>query len=328
VSSNLPEFSSESPSGEDAPPRLDQSFSEPGPTQREWLISAILFCATFVTASFAGLSHLMGLAAFGRVLIALLFKPSLILYGLSFSFPLMSILLAHELGHFIACRYYGMRSTPPFFIPLPIPPVGTLGAFIKIKSAFQHKRALFDIGIAGPLAGFAFTIPTLWIGIRLSKLIPKAAYGYHGYMFGEPLLFRLIAKLALGYSPNKHDMLVNPIAIAGLFGLLVTCLNLLPIWQLDGGHISYAVLGRSLQKKLSIVLPIALILQSFLTWPLVGPTHIVFGLLLLIIGWRLRFYHPPTLQDEEKLGPGRLLLGLLALLILILSFTSVPIAVM
>jgi membrane-associated protease RseP (regulator of RpoE activity) len=262
---------------------------------------------------------------FLHTLIAVLFKPSLILYGLPFSFPLITILLAHELGHFIVCRYYGMRCTPPFFIPLPLPPVGTFGAFIKIKSSFINKRALFDIGIAGPLAGFFFTIPALWIGISLSKLISKGAI-YHGYIFGEPILFRLIGMLVLGYSPGRQDMNADMIAIAGLFGLLVTSLNLLPIWQLDGGHIAYAIIGRSPQKKLSIIVAVVLILQSFVG-PTIAISHIVFGLVLLIIGTRLRFYHPPTLQEEEKLGPGRLLLGFLALIILILSFTPVPIAI-
>jgi membrane-associated protease RseP (regulator of RpoE activity) len=326
VSGNLPEIMPQSPPWEKMPAYSYESLDEPGPPLREWIISAVLFCLTCFTISFAGMFYVVRDFDFFRAFIAVIFKPSLLLYGLPFSFPLIIILLAHELGHFIVCRYYGMRCTPPFFIPLPIPPAGTFGAFIKIKSSFRNKRALFDIGIAGPLAGFIFTIPALWTGITLSKLIPKGAL-HHGYTFGEPLLFRLIGRIVLGYSPGRQEMSADLIAIAGLFGLLVTSLNLLPIWQLDGGHIAYAIIGRSRQQKLSIIAAIALILQSFRGWPEIAYSHIVFGLILLIIGARLRFYHPPTLQEEEKLGPGRLFLGFLALLILILSFTPVPIAI-
>jgi membrane-associated protease RseP (regulator of RpoE activity) len=325
VSSNFPEYSSESSPWENVSACFDQLYCEPGPSPREWIISAILLGLTIISTTFAGLFQVAGNIGFFRALVAVMAHPRLILYGLPFSVPLITILLAHELGHFVACRHYGMRCTPPFFIPVPIPPTGTFGAFIKIKSVFRHKRALFDIGIAGPLAGFIFTVPTLWIGISHSRLIPKGMLGHGGYYLGEPLIFRLIGMLALGYSPGRQDMLANPIAMAGWVGLLATCLNLLPIWQLDGGHIAYAIIGSSWQKKLSVLVVAALILQSFLQWPIIAYSHIVFGLLLLIIGTRLRFFHPPTLLDEEKLGPGRICLGLLALLILILSFTPVPI---
>ncbi len=235
----------------------------------------------------------------------------------------MAILLAHELGHFFACRYYGMRCTPPFFIPLPVTIVGTLGAFIKIKSPFPNKRALFDIGVAGPIAGFLFTLPMLWIGISLSKLVPKGMLPAGDLSFGEPLILRLLGSFLLGYSPDKQEMLAHPIAMAAWIGLLVTSLNLLPIWQLDGGHIAYAVWGRLRQKKLSMVMVTALIVISFWGWP--TPSYLLFAVLLLIIGMRLRFYHPPTLLDEERLGIGRNLIALAALVIFILSFIPVPI---
>jgi membrane-associated protease RseP (regulator of RpoE activity) len=325
VSSNPPEFLPECSSGEKPLDCFDPHYREPGPSWREWIFSAILLGLTILSTTFAGLIYVGANILSFRVLNTIIAHPSLIVYGLRFSIPLIVILLAHELGHFMVCRYYNMRCTPPFFIPLPLPPAGTFGAFIKIKSSFPHKRALFDIGIAGPLAGFIFALPTLWIGISHSILVPKGMMlGHGGYDFGEPLIFRLIGMLALGYSPERHSLVEHPIAFAGLFGLLVTSLNLLPIWQLDGGHIAYAIIGRSPQKKLSIIVAIALILQSFVE-PKIAISHIVFGMVLLIIGSRMRFYHPPTLQEEEKLGPGRLLLGLLALIILIVSFTSVPI---
>jgi membrane-associated protease RseP (regulator of RpoE activity) len=250
--------------------------------------------------------------------------PRILLYGLPFSFTFLSILLSHELGHFFACRYYGIRCTPPYFIPVPISFAGTLGAFIRIKSPFQNKRALFDVGIAGPLAGFAFAIPSLIVGIANSRLVPKGAV-QGGMYFGEPLLFRWIGKFILGYTPQSQDMMAHPIAMAAWFGLLATSLNLFPIWQLDGGHIAYAILGRETQKKLSIVGVFALIAVSFVGWPI--PSYLVFGLLLLILGMRYRFYHPPTLYDADGVGTIRVVLALLALTILIVSFTPVPVSV-
>lgn len=296
---------------------------EPGPSVREWIIAAVLLLATFVTTSFAGLFYVAGDVGFFRVLQVLFIEPSLILRGLPFSVPLISILLAHELGHYAACRHYGMRCTPPFFIPAPISITGTLGAFIKIKSQFRHKRALFDVGVAGPLAGFIFTLPTLWIGISLSKLVPKGTFAPGTIVFGEPFIFRLLGWLVIGYSPEKHDMVANPVAMAAWVGLLATSLNLLPIWQLDGGHISYSMLGRSLQKKASIAALILLIMVSFSGWP--TPSYLLFAVLLLIFGIRMRFYHPPTLHEDDRLGPERTMIGLLAFLILVVSFTPVPV---
>jgi membrane-associated protease RseP (regulator of RpoE activity) len=325
VSSNLPEFPSASASWNAGLAYPLAPIPDLGPGRREWILSAALLCLTLISTSFAGLCSLAG-ADFLSAFHAFVSKPSLIFLGLPFSIPLISILLAHELGHYLACRYYGMRCTPPYFIPIPISLAGTFGAFIKIKSQFLHKRALFDIGIAGPLAGFIFVLPTLWIGISLSRLIPKGGFAPGQISFGEPLIFRLFGSLILGYAPNKQDMVAHPMAMAAWVGLLATSLNLLPIWQLDGGHIAYAVFGRSLQKKLSILSIVVLVLISFLDWP-PSITLLFFATLLLIIGARLRFFHPPTLQEEEQIGPGRLLLALAALVILILTFTPVPVTI-
>lgn len=290
----------------------------PALNRREWLLPAILFLATVVSTSYVGLLY----SGINPSITGVILNPFTLLRGLPFSFPLLIILLAHEMGHFLACRYYRIRCTPPFFLPLPISIAGTLGAFIKIKSPFIHKRALFDVGIAGPLAGFLFVIPTLVIGIANSELIEKGSLDSSFFSFGEPLLFQWIGRVVLGYSPGSHDMIAHPIAMAGWFGLLVTCLNLLPIWQLDGGHIAYAVFGRERQKKISIVTAIALVLFSFLGWPL--PAYLLFGLILLILGARFRFYHPPTVYDSEQVGPGRMWLCFIALLILLTSFTPKP----
>ena len=325
MSSNLPEFPPATSIRNADSVYQSPFYPKPGPNSRAWAVSGLLLLLTIFSTSFAGLFYTVGDVGFFRVLLLSISRPTLILYGLPFSIPLISILLAHELGHFFACRYYGMHCTPPYFIPAPISIAGTFGAFIKIKSQFVNKRALFDIGVAGPLAGFIFAVPALWIGIRYSTLVPKGALGTTGYYFGEPIIFRLFGKLALGYSPNTQDMIAHPIAMAAWVGILATSLNLLPIWQLDGGHICYAILGRAWQKKISIVSVILLILLSFLGWP--TPSYLLFGLLLLVIGARLRFYHPPTLTEEETLGSGRLFVGLLALLILIVCFMPVPITI-
>lgn len=290
---------------------------------KQWTTSSLLFFVTFLCTSFAGLFYLVGELGFLGAVRLSFSKPDLILRGFPFSVPFMAILLAHELGHFFACRYYRIHCTPPYFIPAPISFSGTLGAFIKIKAPFVNRRALFDVGIAGPLAGFLVTIPVLWIGISLSRLIPKGLYGTGVILFGEPPIFRLIGAMALGYSPARHDMLAHPTAMAGWFGLLVTCLNLFPIWQLDGGHIAYAVTGQNLQKKLSFGVLAALILTGLYGWPV--PSYLFFGILVFLLGYRQKFYHPATLRDWEPLGIERKALAVLALVILILCFTPVPI---
>ena len=217
-----------------------------------------------------------------------------------------------------------MNCTPPYFIPMPFPLTGTMGAFIRIRSPFINKRALFDIGIAGPLAGFAILVPFLCIGIGLSEVIPRGIFPPGNLAFGEPLLFRILAKFILGYSPETQDMIAHPVANAAWVGLLVTSLNLLPVWQLDGGHIAYAMFGRSRQRHLSIA---GIMFLIFLTlWGWKTPSYLVFAVVLLIFGWRTGFYHPRTLYEEEPLGKGRMSVGYLALLILILSFIPVPIS--
>jgi membrane-associated protease RseP (regulator of RpoE activity) len=318
VSSNLPEYQGEASPLNSGPCITGSPSRGQSPTSREWLIAAGLIGITIFTTTVAGVFYNLG--DLFLALQILLSKPSAIIYGLPFSIPLITILLSHELGHYIACRYYGMRCTPPFFIPAPIPLTGTFGAFIKIKSQFVHKRGLFDIGIAGPLAGFVFTLPTLWIGIALSKIVPKQAIAHGGYYFGEPLIFKISGVFILGYHPGRQELIAHPMAMAAWVGLLATSLNLLPIWQLDGGHITYAMIGRSLHRKVSVLVLIGLLVLGF--W---GVSYLAFCVLLLIFGTRARFYHPPTLNDEENLGFGRTVLGLLALLILIICFIPIPI---
>jgi membrane-associated protease RseP (regulator of RpoE activity) len=295
------------------------------PNRKEWIISLLLFLATLLTTTFAGLVYYAsGDGETDGSILALLLHPSSLTPGLLFSIPFLSIFLAHELGHFFACRYYAIRCTPPFFIPLPLNMAGTLGAFIRIRSPFPNKRALFDVGVAGPLAGFVVILPVLFFGIAHSRLVPITMVP-QGINFGEPLIFRWIGTLMLGYSPAKQVMIAHPAAMAAWFGLLATSLNLFPIWQLDGGHITYALFGRTLQKKMSVMASIALVFISFLGWPI--PSYLVFALLILILGWRYRLFHPPTLSDEIALTRGRILLGYIAFVVFVVSFTPVPVSI-
>jgi len=296
-----------------------------GPTIKEWCISFLLFIITTLSVTIAGLFYTFGYIGFLDSILIIVNRPELILKGLQYSIPLIAILLAHEAGHFLACRFYKLQCTPPYFIPVPISITGTLGAFIKIKAPFRDKRTLFDVGLAGPLFGFIVTLPVLYIGISLSQIVPKDLYPSGMLLFGEPLIFRMIGAAVLNYDPATHDMLAHPTAMAGWFGLFITSLNLLPVWQLDGGHLAYAVFGPNLQRKITILVVVLLMLLGFLNLP--TPSYLIFGLLLFVLGYRHRFHHPSTFKDWEKLDSGRVLLAITALIILVLCFIPVPVFV-
>jgi membrane-associated protease RseP (regulator of RpoE activity) len=223
------------------------------------------------------------------------------------------------MGHYIACLRYGVDATRPYFLPAPLPLTGTLGAFIRIRSRIPSKIALFDIGIAGPIAGFLVAVPALFLGLNLSRLerLPENMGGMMS--LGEPLLFQAAKWLVFGSVPEGYDVNMHPMAFAAWFGLLATALNLFPIAQLDGGHISYAVLGRySLWVTLAMVLTavsLTYVSSSWIAWT------VMLLLMLALVGPR----HPPTLDDETPLGATRLWLALAALVMLIVCFTPAPI---
>jgi membrane-associated protease RseP (regulator of RpoE activity) len=229
----------------------------------------------------------------------------------------MSILLAHEMGHYLACRYYGVDATLPFFIPFPIPAlslIGTLGAFIRIRSPIPHRRALFDIGIAGPIAGFVVSLPVLVLGILEAELHPTAPQPA-GLSFGEPLLFQWAASWVLGPVSEDMTLYIGPLGLAAWFGLLVTALNMLPIGQLDGGHVTYALLRER-----------AAAISRIGSWGCValiyfGPNWLVWSLLLRLLGRR----HPPTLDEDLPLGRGRQLVGILGFVMFAVCFVPDPV---
>jgi len=237
--------------------------------------------------------------------------------GLLLAFSLLLILAAHEFGHYFACRHYGVRATLPFFLPappFPITPFGTFGAVIKIKEPIRSRRALFDIGIAGPLAGFALALPASIIGLLLAQPdVPKP-----GPTFNDPLLFKII--IYLFHVPNP--MKWNPIYWAAWTALLVTSLNLFPVGQLDGGHVLYALLGPRLHRvvsKVVFVLVAAIAIASFVFY-----SSPIWFLWTLVLAFLLKVGHPPTFIDEP-LGKTRIALAITAAIVFLVSFMPFPI---
>lgn len=235
--------------------------------------------------------------------------------GAKLAVALLSILLAHEFGHYLAARRYGLDATLPFFIPAPfVSLVGTLGAFIRIRSPFPDRRALFDVGIAGPLAGFVVCLPVLALGAAEARILPDEPSRF-ALILGEPLLFQWAVRLVLGPVPEGMTVVIGPLGMAAWFGLLVTALNLIPVGQLDGGHVSYALL-RGRARSVSRLAFLGCLGLLYLR-----PTWLVWCVLLLLLGRP----HPPTLFDEVDVGRARWLVGGVGVLVFALCFTPSPI---
>jgi len=237
--------------------------------------------------------------------------PGLLTLGAPFSGTLLAILLAHELGHYLTCRYYGIRVTYPYFIPAPTL-IGTLGAFIRIKSPILNRRELFDIGISGPIAGFVLAIPAFIAAIFLSKGDLSAATP--DSTLGNPLAFVLLAKL-FGSGASPAEIIRHPVGCAAWTGFFATALNLLPVGQLDGGHILYAVLGDK-SRYLSRGFVLALLPLAYYCWY----GWFVWAVILFFLGLR----HPHLVEPEEPLGRKRTILAFAALLMFILTFLPTP----
>lgn len=295
---------------------VDRDFA---PRHRYWL-HLLLFLLTLLTTTVvgSGLAHSFDHNRsfdfeldFGNFE-QLLKEPYGLLAGLPFSLTLLAILLAHELGHYIACRYYGVNASLPYFLPAPTL-IGTLGAFIRIRSPIYSKRILFDIGIAGPIAGFVFLLPALAAGLTFSKIVPGIAER-GDLIFGNPLILRLLEWLVFPGVPSS-DIYLHPVARAAWVGILATALNLLPIGQLDGGHILYAFFG-DLHKPLSRLFVAALVPIGFFF----SYSWLFWAAFLFFFGMR-----HPMIYDLSPVGAGRTNLGWLALLIFLLSFTLAPV---
>jgi membrane-associated protease RseP (regulator of RpoE activity) len=337
------------------PPFIDSPVPEARrgyvrPTAREWRKHAVLFLLTVLTTTFAGLMLVsetvpdpvmrppVGLldyvlyipefylkAVAGYVLHAFA-HPQLLAQGVMFSGALLAILTAHEAGHYVACRRYGVDATLPFFIPAPpLFLAGTFGAFIKIKSPIPTRRALFDIGVAGPLAGFCVALPVAVIGILTAHPAtpqPAVEAGQQtAIIFGDPLLLQLIAR-TFGASLNIQ---INPFYFAAWIGLLVTSLNLMPVGQLDGGHATYSLFGKRLHGWLGRMAFVLMSTLAILGWVWYSsPSGFLYAVLLAVI---LRVRHPQVMDEREPLDRPRVIVALLTLLVFVLSFLPFPIKI-
>src|SRR5437016_2992037 len=229
---------------------------EEAPQQKFPWLNVVLFVltclTTMVTGTFLMTSFNNTFTGFSGFFREVFRSPFILVNGLPFSLSIMTILLGHEMGHYLTCRYYGIDATLPYFIPTPIPPFGTMGAFIKIKSPIQHRAALLEVGIAGPIVGFVLAIPTLIIALAKSGYIAPDPSG-SGIGLGEPLIFKAMELIMGKTPPPGMEINLHPIGIAAWFGFFATALNLLPAGQLDGGHVSYALFGR-IHKRISMAI--------------------------------------------------------------------------
>ena len=313
------------------------------PTAREWLRHSLWFLLTLLTTTIGGLVPPLGSGVdignfpmpsqwfewlfvvpnfysylFVQIVTQVAANPYLILHGLMFSGSLLTILTFHEFGHYIAARLYGVKTSLPFFIPTPpMIGVGTLGAVIRMRSPMPTQRAIFDIGVAGPLAGFAAIVPIMLFGLSLMPQLPPSVTG--GETFADPLLARLLGAL-IGIDPARGVM--NPFYEAAWFGTLITSLNLLPVSQLDGGHAVFAIFGERIHFWTGRIAFAAMVTLTIVSWELYGtPSTLVFTILLAFF---LRLPHPEPLFDRP-LDAKRKLIAVLTLIVFALSFMPFPI---
>ena len=241
--------------------------------------------------------------------------PSQIVKGLPFSAALLFILLSHEMGHYLVSKKHRIDATLPYFIPAPTF-IGTFGAFIKMRSPVQDKKVLLDIGAAGPLAGIIVTIPILIIGLKLSEVVVVEPSLKGGFTLGSSLILSFLTKVVLGNIPDNYNVIIHPLGFAGWIGLLVTSLNLIPVGQLDGGHIAYAVFGEKTKviSKVALVALLGLGIWGSRTW-------LVWAIMLLVL---LGAKHPPPLDHDVPLDRRRKVIGAITLLVFIVTFIPVP----
>ena len=288
------------------------------PSNRPWL-HLVLFLVTVASTMYMGSLHY---AAFATDFVQDAPSTSF-LQGAWYSVTILAILGTHEMGHYFACRYYGVDASLPYFIPAPpFILTGTLGAVIRIRQRVPTKRMLFDIGAAGPIAGFVVAVPALALGLGLSRVVPLPD-DFVGFTLGEPLLFQSVAWLIWGSAPEGYTLNLHPVGLAAWFGLLVTAINLFPIAQLDGGHISYATLGsRSTAVTLgttAVIITLAIFVSlSWAFWALM--------MVVMLIAFGAK--HPQTLDDHVPLDDTRRWIAFGTLVIFVLCFTPAPIEVM
>jgi membrane-associated protease RseP (regulator of RpoE activity) len=298
----------------------DLVFGDPGDfwrrePKRRYLI---LFALTLLTTTLNGmLISEATVKAVEHPTAANVFRA--ILGGTWYSIPVLVILGAHEFGHYLACVYYRVNASLPYFIPLPLPPSGTLGAVIRIRQPIPGKRALFDIGIAGPIAGFLMLLPFLFFGVAMSHIGVRPTGMGAGDEFGDPLLLKLVARFLLGPMQENQVLFIHPMGMAAWFGMLATALNLFPIGQLDGGHITYSVFGQRSTAITRVTVGVLMCLTLFVSWTWIVWTGLIV-LMLRLFGVR----HPPVFDEDIPLDGQRLCLAALGLVMFVLCFTPAP----
>ncbi len=299
------------------------------PHREAWWLHALLLVATVLCTTYAGAVFQQALEPSvmfvwsGLVTLDREFLGRLV-HGLTFSIPLIAILLAHELGHYFTARRYLLDTSPPFFIPIPFLPgwfIGTLGAFIRLRTILSDRRQLLDVGIAGPIAGFLIAVPAFWFGLQLSMPLPLGSSM-------EGLVVRLGVPVEVGHSLvtlgvqqlaglGGQSLELHPIAFAGWFGIFVTMLNMLPIGQLDGGHILFSAAPRW-HARVAVVIWGILALLGFL-WAGWGLWAV-----LILVASRGQLRHPPVLDGHRPLTTGRRWLLLAALILFVVTFSPAP----
>ena len=292
-------------------------IQKPKKKEKSILINVLLLIATIITTILTGSILNMGFSDVWSIanVIDILDIDNLLSGALFFAFPLMSILFIHEMGHYFTSKIHGIRASLPFFLPIPpILPgfnIGTFGALISSSDPMPNKKALFDVGISGPAAGFIIAIPVTAIGIATSEIVPIPSFESGDIILGSSLLFILITNL-IHTIPEGFTLNLNSIAFAGWIGLLITSINLLPAGQLDGGHIFRSVLG----EKQKYAGWIAVFIMIFTGW----------AFFAIIIVFLMGMMHPPPLNDYTKLDVKRKLFFIVALSILLLCFIPYPIS--
>lgn len=324
----------------DKPIPFDEKTLPPVLSQRHlgmkvgnWWLPLGLFVATCVSTFFAGAMTWEPYEVFGDLL-QFYFEP---FFGLPRKTPeqvamsvrqdvlrfagqggiymvcVLAILFAHEMGHYIMTRIYKIPSTLPYFIPFPVAPIGTMGAVIAMKGQQANRKEIFDIGIAGPLAGLVLAIPIVWYGV--AQMQPASVAGAGAYRYDLPLLVRWIYSIQHPGAPAITEVFANqvtPMFMAGWVGLLITGLNMMPVSQLDGGHVTYTLFGQNSRWIARVFVAVAL---AYMLW-----YRVFIWMLMLILVLLIGIYHPRTSDDNVPLGRGRIALGLVSLLIPVLCF--------
>ena len=306
-------------------PRMVEPPPPPPARRRPLLLALILFLLTVLSTLAVGAEFARSYAAnqepfsananpFATMLVPFE-HPQMLLLGAPFSFTLLAILFTHEMGHYVACKLYGIDVSFPYFLPAPTL-FGTFGAVIRIRSPITTRRALFDVGLSGPVAGFAIAVPAMVWAVATSRVVPGVEINAP-ILFGNAPFTRLLIEL---FHPNVNPswVLLSPVGRAAWVGFFVTALNLLPMWQLDGGHIVYSLASRY-HRRISIGIALSLLAFGALAWS----GWYLWGGLLLVLS--LRFRHPPVYDYWQPLDPARRVWAVAALAIFIATFTLWPV---